>query len=184
MRKGLFLVVILAALLIFSTASPIWAMEEKSASPPAVERWNPILGSEDRVILNDEYQSGLVRHYYIDPNCSQGVGYVLWVFYKDGSKELLVKKWMLGTEQEQEAMKLPDGTWYIRLPSKGRPPQLSLKILRVALEKSDEKFINGKLLLKDFFQVLIDEKGKMLAHRIIYLNKKSANDPDPVPAQK
>lgn len=183
MRKGLFLVVILAALLTFSTTSLIWATEEKSASPPAVEMWNPILGSEDRVILNDEYQSGLVRRYYLDPNCKQGIGYVLWAFYKDGSEELLVKTWMLGTEQAQEAMKLSDGTWYIRPPSKLTPPALTLKILRYAFEKTSE-FVNGKVLVTGARQLLVDENRNTLVTRTIYFNKNSAKDPNPPDLQK
>lgn len=67
-----------------------------------VENWVKI--GEERQVLNKDFESGLVRRYYVDPDQKNGVGSTLSVFYKNGSEELFWKGWNLYTKNGKAAL--------------------------------------------------------------------------------
>ena len=67
-----------------------------------VENWIKI--GEERQVFNNDFGSGLVKRYYIDPDQNNGAGSMLSVFYKDGTEELFWKGWNLYTEKAQAAL--------------------------------------------------------------------------------
>ena len=95
MRKSVLVSVVFAVLLV---AADVFAQQEVLL----VENWVKV--GEERQVLNKDFESGLVRRYYVDPDQKNGVGSTLSVFYKDGSEELFWKGWNLYTEKARVAL--------------------------------------------------------------------------------
>ena len=154
--------------------------QEKSAKVFDIEGWSLILGSCEKVFLNDDFQSGVKRCYYLDPQQKYGVGAITWAFYKDGTEHLYWKGWMLHTDQAQTSHLLDGGTWYVTPPRKMPYEMGYLVAMRAFFEKV--KGENGKLNLKKTTGYVVDENGNRLIDKTttIYHNKNSANDPNPV----
>lgn len=155
-----------------------------SILPPNVERWQLISGLEEKIIFNDQYKSGLVCRFYIDPEIKYGLGATISVFYKDGSEYLFWKGWMLNTESAQSASPLNSGVWYTMSPSKTPAPFGCLQtILQMFEILEPQNFIDGKPLLEkmEFYAADDPENVQWDKKTIFYFNKNSANDPNPTP---
>lgn len=145
-----------------------------------VEMWELILGSCERVVLNDDYQSGLVRCYYLDPTQKYGVGAITSAFYKDGSEHTYWKGWALHTDKAQVAQLLDNGQWHVTSPNKMVHNMGYLSAMRTFFEKakSDKDW---KLTVKKLTSYLSDKYGNPMMDKpsTVYLNKNSAKDPNP-----
>lgn len=145
-----------------------------------VEMWELILGSCEKVVFNDDFQSGLKRCYYLDPTHKYGVGAITEVFYKDGSTHLYWKGWALHTDKAQTAHLLDNGKWYVTLPSKMPCAMGYLTAMRAFYEKA-KSVVDGKLTLEKLTSYVTGKDGKPMMDKTstVYFNKNSANDPNP-----
>lgn len=146
-----------------------------------VEMWSLILGSCEKVVLNDAYQSGLTRCYYLDPMGENGIGATTEAFYKDGSTHLYWKGWALHTNKEQIAQLLDSGNWYVTPPSKMLQSMGYLTAMRAFFEKA-LGMTDAKLIPEKLTHYMLDQNGEPMKDKIttIYLNKNSAHDPNPI----
>jgi len=145
-----------------------------------VEGWSLILGSCEKVVFNDDFRSGLERCYYLDPTHRYGVGAAMWAFYKDGTKYLHWKGWMLHTDKTQTAHLLDDGKWYVTKPGKMPYEMGYLSAMRTFFEKA-KNVVDGKLTLEKTIGYVVNEIGERIMDKTVtvYFNKNSANNLNP-----
>lgn len=175
--------VFVALSLVFLVMAPLPAISETKTNNAVlnVEMWELVLGSCERVVLNDDYQSGLVRCYYLDPNQKYGVGATMSAFYKDGTEHLYWKGWMLHTNKAQTAHLLDSGKWYVSPPSKMPWGMGYLTSMRAFFEKAKNVPSGGKLTIEKLTDYVVDKNGKQMMDKTstTHFNKNSANDPNP-----
>lgn len=142
--------------------------------------WELILGSCEKVVFNDDFQSGLKRCYYLDPRQEHGVGAVSWVFYKNGTTLLYWKGWGLHTINAQVAMLTDEGKWHVLPKGKLNAPMGYFAAMRTFFEKA-KNAVDGKLTLNKLTVYLHGRNGRPLMDKklTIWLNKNSASDPNP-----